>query len=179
MPIEIISGYVNITDPCYDTDVPCPLWSQPARNGRWSVEAHKDHDFLRATHDDFSPATREDPVLGVIEVDTGTVSIVDSSVYNTQDIDKMHEGNINAPYYIPNGILFGTKYGDGSYSVYVKKDAEGQIVSIFIDLDLPVDDEEEAVDLVDELFEEITKLHKNGRFDVLERLKYIINTYNY
>ncbi len=37
LQFEIVSGKLNITDPCYDTNTTCALFNLPAVNGVWSV----------------------------------------------------------------------------------------------------------------------------------------------
>lgn len=151
---EITSGFLNITDPCYDIDTWCAAFELPAKNGKWcgEIDLLDIPDWgtrvskLIAYHIENKKDKVTRRINAHIGVDSGQAGIFDSSVYpigNTGEYNELDTfygkccnatlNNKNPAGIINNmGIVSSSGIGDGSYTAKVKKE-KGKIVKLEVD----------------------------------------------
>lgn len=137
MFIYIISGRIDIIDPCYAYDMCYGTQEVSAKKGRWHVKIPSDYSFLSITHEDSSRATDKDTRIDIMKIDSDIISITDSSAYtefNMRDV-LISPGRLLIK---PNSVFFRMKQSHGRYAVYAKINEDYDIVSVYIDLDKKV-----------------------------------------
>lgn len=130
---EVTSGFVNLSDPCYDNDVWCGEFHVPAINGKWTVELETSDQGDWGTRVKGWKATLVDshePTSGKtydsLGVDSGQFGIFDESIYDSNtsydDKDKFYgmccetTTSENRGGTIMNqGFVSKTGFGDGGY----------------------------------------------------------------
>lgn len=157
--ININSGYMYVTDPCYDTDVWC-CNKIKVKNGVWVCLEHgskttRDRgESLEVIHSDYAnEKLNYIQADGEVGVDSGTVSFADSKFYEEKHKDEatkeewwqndvcaelIIEDNENHRCYTDTYkrnemVARSTKWGDGSYPFYIAKNDKGEIIACRID----------------------------------------------
>ena len=164
--LDLSKGLVDITDPCYDKDVWCRINDFKVKPGQYVCEyvlnddpkdlrivhciiVHKDH----ADNFDYSECMKD---IGEIGVDAGCAGFF----FNKPDYDDngwdefcdyMFDTEQTNGYpcaYFRNDIGFWTTsgYGDGGYTVWAAKNADGEVYALDIDFGLEDFDEDEEDD---------------------------------
>lgn len=159
---SITSGRINVTDPCYDTDVRCANFNLPAKDGTWLADAdHNDEgrcSRLIAFHEhdfDHSDGANWESLPNEVGVDSGQAGIFDVDHYNTGDEDfddSILDANGKKNFYtqccnltiedrnpygldwgaLEHGVVSSSGYGDGGYTAECTKDKDGLIVAVRI-----------------------------------------------
>jgi hypothetical protein len=164
--LEIRSGKVIASDPCYDSGTWCASEITDVLNGKYIAEIDViDCDSwghrvgtLEITHEDYKDRLDEcdmdyDSTCGV---DSGTFCLSDKIYYGLY-----HDENLNDEWYddwvcgmegyghiVENYMAMSSSgYGDGGYPVYVRREPKnGYVVSIVVDFLGVYDNEEEEKD---------------------------------
>jgi hypothetical protein len=153
LQFNIHSGFVNLTDPCYNTDTWCGAYKIPARTGRWNAEIAEDDDRVASFTvfaDGFSDVMLSHMSVN-FGVDSGQFGIFDSDTYvGDSDADgRKWYFDIceltNPCCIIPDstGFCSSSGYGDGSYEGFSSYDEEGKLVKFRIEFITEEEDEEE------------------------------------
>ena len=159
---KVESGKVTISDPCYSKGTWC-AGEVPAVNGSWKAEAELNGEgrvmVLTAGLSTAKGKWEQTKIDG--GVDSGQMSIFDSKFYLDDSEAKgakpgwmePSEGEEGySPFYsaccnltcdenskdlhggvLPHGVVASSGYGDGSYPVFVKKNAKGLAVAIKVE----------------------------------------------
>jgi hypothetical protein len=155
---QIISGKVNLSDPCYNVDTWCGAYNVPARNGDWHVEVEHIDSFgnrvkqWKAYHKDFR---NQYGVLMDVDfgVDSGQFGIFDSGIYNDnseydepgfyRDCCDITLTKDSCGVVSEQGFVSSSGFGDGSYIGLASYDDNGDLTMFEIDFISSYDDEEE------------------------------------
>lgn len=168
--LEIRSGKVIASDPCYNSGIWCASEITDVLNGKYIaqmniIDCNRWGDrvgVLEIIHEDYKDKLDEcdmeyDSTCGV---DSGTFSLSDKIYYNL-----FHEKELDEEWYDVyvcgmegRGHIVGdamamsySGYGDGGYPVYARREPKnGYVVSIFVDFLGIYDDEEEEQDFHNE-----------------------------
>lgn len=165
--ININSGYMYVTDPCYDTDVWC-CNKIKVKPGKWVVtelgsDTSRDRgDCLQVVHEDYvNRKYYHERANFSVGVDSGTVSFADSKFYEEKHKDEATkeewwQNDVCAELIIQDNekhtcytdtykrdemVARSTKWGDGDYPCYIGKNEQGEIVACFIEHGTSEDEE--------------------------------------
>ena len=148
--INFKSGYVDITDPCYDADVWCRLRAElPAGEYKYEVDIDDCGDWgqrvtsIRIQRSDWK-GHRTTKLIGHIGVDAGLAGffdgkpdyddnqwvyeVCDSFLFKQPPRTKVYEAHCDNAMRC-EGVFSSSGYGDGEYPVYqITRDDTGMVV---------------------------------------------------
>ena len=149
--IELNSGTVRVSDPCYEPDIWCAKTVKDMLAGKFNCKARvkdcgdwgKRIATLTIRHEDY-PKGGFDEYLGSVGVDSGQCGFFDPEYYekNQPDDDfnnkeswyrRVCELTLNEPDWGTidgKGVVASSGYGDGYYSVYACRNSSGFIVGL-------------------------------------------------
>jgi hypothetical protein len=169
---EVTSGAVRATDPCYGMDTWCAGTITDVVNGTWEVEVvrgDEDRPALQVLrHESASNLPEEcidEELPGDFGVDSGQFGFFDLAKFTEEhDADYDEPGSFYSEVcaltlpmdgkggYSPQaeytfrgyGVVTSSGYGDGSYPVYVARDAEDRVIAMMVQFMWDEDEVEEA-----------------------------------
>lgn len=137
---ELKSGLMGVGDPCHDGSSS----TFDALNGEWRVVVeYSTTKWGRRVKSLLVSNTEGRPVgsyekIGLVHVDSGQAGFFDSEIedlLSEQYYDEICDitGTTNQGGSIGRGAFSSTGYGDGSYDVSVRRDANGKVTEAVID----------------------------------------------
>lgn len=149
---KVTSGSLFASDPCYETDTWCAGKLENVKNGEWQFEVvEKEGRIAELWVFTESSATGWEPVDKSFGVDSGQFGFFDYDYFKEHETERDYGGpgfyteacnqtyNEKASYNNPDwvnagivgehGAVSSSGWGDGSYDVYVQKNAYGEIVA--------------------------------------------------
>lgn len=153
MTFEITSGFVHVTDPCYEVETWCGNYNLPARNGTWRAEVSLDDDegpvaSFVTIHEDYQGKNLTWKYLeNEVGVDSGQAGIFDASIYEPKtpygDEEKFYGrccaatlSEKHCGVVFNKGFVSNSGFGDGGYDGYGAYDFAGNLIAVkvvFID----------------------------------------------
>lgn len=126
---QISSGFVHLTDPCYEADGVCNLSNVPAKNGTWYY-SHEYNDGIVTSFECWHEDHESDCMQSInmdFGVDSGQFGLFDISIYSHGDsasdfedtntfYGKCCEASKSCIGTVDNaGVVSSSGYGDGGY----------------------------------------------------------------
>lgn len=146
---EISSNAIRATDPCYDPDTKCAHTIENVKNGIW--QSYVEYDFsdkytisclyIRHEHYNVHDNDITDFITDDIGVDSGQAGFYDLFEYlnnhggEFDDLNSFYGKCCNCTNMMPNartiefGVTSSSGYGDGGYSLFVKKDENNNVIA--------------------------------------------------
>ena len=171
-----LGNKVVVSDPCYELDTWCAGTLNNVLPGEYKCDIVKENNrwgervsHLYAVHNDYNVKLKEINEMQDFEVgvDSGTAGIFDYDYYALYHLgktdDQWYDHRICNAFY-PNrmemgisiiqthnkGVVSLSGFGDGSYTCFVKRNDEGQIIAIMIEYISDCEDEDYSNDDYDE-----------------------------
>lgn len=149
-----LGSEVRVSDPCYGTETWCNRFLDNVSEGIWDCYAIVNKNgrvaFLTTVKDGYRFALADDEFVGYVGVDAGVMGVFDEGYFQkTRDDkhadDKWYNENVCADHCWNNagwmcdggqGFITSSGDGDGSYSLEVDYNDDGDIIRITVDFGL-------------------------------------------
>ena len=139
-----LSKIVAVTDPCYGEPIWCNTVLDNVLPGEYHIELDKVGGCvsqLHVIHSDYKAQKLTYEFEDDLCVDSGTMGVFDAAYFfGNAKKESWYQSNVvswcnEASYHISEGkgVISESGHGDGMYSLYVARNAEGQIVAFLID----------------------------------------------
>lgn len=140
--LNLEGGKIDITDPCYDSDVWCRINNVGVKPGKYNCYVKKDDSYrypmikeIRIVCQGSSKFANNWKILGSIGVDAGLAGFFVSPKkdYSDEEWKEFCDSLQDDDYFVREyGFFSDSGFGDGEYDVEVAKDNYDNIVAVRI-----------------------------------------------